>query len=173
MGQSEPWTVEWKKKRTKKLLLLRNSYGRVGICLHVDEPCSTCGHLKRLREEDNCYSSPGLGGGGGLDRGKGEGRTILGRITWFFWGDGWEISRRQQECPPTEFKRWTIGGIIRTLQNLRGEQILRFPPPLLSHGDKQIRPLNQHYQRKNSVALETIKLCVKRSSHFCQRNISR
>ena len=68
-------------------------------------------------------------GGGGLDRGKGEGRTILGRITWFFWGDGWEISRRQQECPPTEFKRWTIGGIIRTLQNLRGEQILRFPPP--------------------------------------------
>ena len=30
------------------------------------------------------------------------------------------------------------------------------PPPLLSHGDKQIRPLNQHYQRKNSVALETI-----------------
>lgn len=64
MGQSEPWTVEWKKKRTKKLLLLRNSYGRVGICLHVDEPCSTCGHLKRLREENSCYSSPGLGGGG-------------------------------------------------------------------------------------------------------------
>ena len=113
-----------------------------------------------------------IGGGGGLDRGKGEGRTILGRITWFFWGDGWEISRRQQECPPTEFKRWTIGGIIRTLQNLRGEQILR-SPPLPSHGDKQIRPQNQHYQRKNSVALETIKLCVKRSSHFCQRNISR
>ena len=157
MGQSEPWTVEWKKKRTKKLLLLRNSYGRVGICLHVDEPCSTCGHLKRLREENSCYSSPGSWR---------ESHGVFG-------GDGWEISRRQQECPPTEFKRWTIGGIIRTLQNLRGEQILRFPPPLPSHGDKQIRPQNQHYQRKNSVALETIKLCVKRSSHFCQRNISR
>ena len=44
------------------------------------------------------------GGGGGLDRGEGGGSNDLGGITWFFWGDGWEISRRQQECPPTEFK---------------------------------------------------------------------
>ena len=90
MGQSEPWTVEWKKKRTKKLLLLRNSYGRVGICLHVDEPCSTCGHLKRLREENSCYSSPGFEGGGGGGRRKGVDRGGRGRIlegiTWCFWG---------------------------------------------------------------------------------------
>ena len=117
--------------------------------LHVRAP-------EKVERREQLLFIAWIGGGGGWIRGEGEGRRILGGITWFFWGDGWEISRRQQECPPTEFKRWTIGGIIRTLQNLRGEQILRFPPPLLSHGDKQIRPLNQHYQRKNSVALETI-----------------
>lgn len=88
MGQSEPWTVEWKKKRTKKLLLLRNSYGRVGICLHVDEPCSTCGHLKRLREENNCYSSSGLGGGGEGGRGwmRGGSEDLGGNHMVFFGG---------------------------------------------------------------------------------------
>lgn len=88
MGQSEPWTVVWKKKRTKKLLLLRNSYGRVGICLHVDEPCSTCGHLKRLREENNCYSSSGLGEGGEGGRGwmRGGSEDLGGNHMVFFGG---------------------------------------------------------------------------------------
>ena len=55
-----------------------------------------------------------IGGGGGKEEGGGwgEGRRILEGITWFFLGggDGWEISRRQQECPPTVQKVDYRGG---------------------------------------------------------------
>ena len=162
MGQSEPWTVEWKKKRTKKLLLLRNSYGRVGICLHVDEPCSTCGRLKRLREEDNCYSSSGLGGGVGLDRGEGGGSNDLGGNHMVFLGGG----RMGDQSSPTgvsanRVQKVDYRGNHQDTTKPKGRTDPPIPPPLLCHGDKQIRPLNQHCQRKSSIALETIKLCDK------------
>ena len=49
-----------------------------------------------------------IGGGGGKEEGGGWGgegggsEDLGGNHMVFFWGgDGWEISRRQQECPPT------------------------------------------------------------------------
>ena len=98
---------------------------------------------------------------------------ILEGITWCFWG-----GRMGDQSSPTgvsanRVQKVDYRGDHQNTTKPQGRTDPPIPPPLPSHGDKQIRPQNQHYQRKNSVALETIKLCVKRSSHFCQRNISR
>ena len=112
-------------------------------------------------------------GGGGVGWGEGGGSNDLGGNHMVFLG-----GRMGDQSSPTgvsanRVQKVDYSGNHQNTTKPKGRTDPPIPPPLLSHSDKQIRPLNQHYQRKNSIALETIKLCVKRSSHFCQRNISR
>ena len=112
-------------------------------------------------------------GGGGFGWGEGGGSKDLRENHMVFLG-----GRMGDQSSPTgvsanRIQKVDYRGNHQNTTKPKGRTDPPIPPPLPSHGDKQIRPQNQHYQRKNSVALETIKLCVKRSSHFCQRNISR
>lgn len=107
-----------------------------------------------------------IGGGGGRRKGVDGGRVGGSwRESHGFFGGGTDgrsvVANRSVR---QQFKRWTIGGDHQNTTKPEGRTdplISSHPPPLPFHGYKQIRPLNQHCQRKSSIALETIKLCDK------------
>ena len=70
--------------------------------LHVRAP-------EKVERREQLLFIAWMGGGGGKEEGGrgwigGEGGGSWRESHGVFGGDGWEISRRQQECPPTEFK---------------------------------------------------------------------